>query len=226
MSDANPRMQLKLYGEPVSLFTVRVTLGLQAKGLSIPLYELPGGGPRSEAFHRMNPIGKMPVLEVNGQILAESQVIAEYFEETHPGVPLLPADPFTRARCRLCARIVDLYIMPAATAIYVNLDPSKRDTNAVAAAETELRRSLGLFAHYMMDGRFAVSDRLTLADFALAPLLDVMEYTILPQFGLQSPVTSIPRLAQWWQHIQEDALCGPALIAYRHRFREFLQLAD
>ncbi len=216
--------RLTLYGEPVSLFTVRVMLGLQAKGIDLPLTDLPGGGPRSYAWHAINPIGKMPVLEVNGEILAESQVIAEYFEEVFPQRPLLPADPLSRARCRLLCRIVDLYMMPPATAFYHNLDPQSRDATAITAAENELTRALGYFAHYMRPGPYAVGSELTLADLALAPLLDVLEYTIMPIFKLASPVREIDTLAEWWRNIGDDPLLGPALVDYRERFRAFMQL--
>ncbi|WP_291729870.1 glutathione S-transferase family protein [Leisingera sp. F5] len=50
-------------------------------------------------FAALSPLGRVPVLETGGRVLFESQVIAEYLDETTPGA-LHPADPLERARHR------------------------------------------------------------------------------------------------------------------------------
>jgi glutathione S-transferase len=52
-------------------------------------------------LYEKNPIGKVPVLEEDGFILPESEVINEYLEERYPEPALLPEDPATRALVRL-----------------------------------------------------------------------------------------------------------------------------
>ncbi|WP_264212500.1 glutathione S-transferase family protein [Leisingera thetidis] len=54
---------------------------------------------KPEWFRTLSPLGRVPVLETGGRVLFESQVIAEYLDETTPG-SLLPADPLERARHR------------------------------------------------------------------------------------------------------------------------------
>lgn len=50
-------------------------------------------------FSRISPLGKVPLLIVGDDVLCESSVIVEFFEETTPK-PLHPADPLLRARHR------------------------------------------------------------------------------------------------------------------------------
>ncbi|KIC32613.1 glutathione S-transferase family protein [Leisingera sp. ANG-S5] len=50
-------------------------------------------------FRALSPTGRVPLLETGGRVLFESQVIAEYLDETTPG-SLHPADALERARHR------------------------------------------------------------------------------------------------------------------------------
>lgn len=50
-------------------------------------------------FHQVSPLGRTPVLRVGPAHLFESVAILEYLEQVLPH-PLLPADPFERARHR------------------------------------------------------------------------------------------------------------------------------
>lgn len=50
-------------------------------------------------FATLSPLGRVPILQTRGTILFESQVIAEYLDETTPG-SLHPNDPLEKARHR------------------------------------------------------------------------------------------------------------------------------
>jgi glutathione S-transferase len=50
---------------------------------------------------RLNPAGKLPCLEHDGRLIADSSEIALYLEERFPTPPLLPADPRQRALCHV-----------------------------------------------------------------------------------------------------------------------------
>jgi stringent starvation protein A len=52
-------------------------------------------------IYEKNPLGRVPVLEEDTFVLAESAVIDEYLEERYPEPALLPADPAARALARM-----------------------------------------------------------------------------------------------------------------------------
>jgi glutathione S-transferase len=52
-------------------------------------------------IYEKNPLGRVPVIEEDTLVLAESAVINEYLEERYPEPALLPADPGARALARM-----------------------------------------------------------------------------------------------------------------------------
>lgn len=54
----------------------------------------------------------MPTLEVDGHAIYQSMAILEWLEETYPQPPLLPAEPFGRARARGIAQLIVADIQP------------------------------------------------------------------------------------------------------------------
>lgn len=81
-------------------FSRKVRLALAEKRLEFDL-QVEKIWERRTAFLAMNPAGDVPVLvEADGTILSNSQVICEYLEEVYPEVNLLGADPMQRAETR------------------------------------------------------------------------------------------------------------------------------
>lgn len=81
-------------------FSRKVRLALAEKGLEFDL-QVEKIWERRTAFLAMNPAGDVPVLvEADGTILSNSQVICEYLEEVYPEVDLLGSDPMQRAETR------------------------------------------------------------------------------------------------------------------------------
>ena len=104
---------LKLYAFDRSPFGWKVRVVLAEK--SVP-YEMivPENKNEDPAFARLNPIRKTPVLVLeDSRTLYESTVINEYLEEAFPKPPMLPKDPFERARVRMIEDTFDQYVYPA-----------------------------------------------------------------------------------------------------------------
>jgi glutathione S-transferase len=77
---------------------VRITLaekGIEYEPVVIDLDDRPGW------IYEKNPLGRVPVLEEDTFVLAESAVIDEYLDERYPDPPLWPADPADRALGRM-----------------------------------------------------------------------------------------------------------------------------
>jgi glutathione S-transferase len=75
---------MQLIGAMASPYVTRVVMFARIKGIDLPLVDAPGGSPRSEEYLALTPIGKIPSLEVDGRILAESEVVCEYLEDAYP----------------------------------------------------------------------------------------------------------------------------------------------
>lgn len=89
----------RLYHLPLSPFCRKIRLVLAEKKIEVQLIE-EKVWQKNLDFLRLTPAGKVPMLRMNGLILAESSAIFEYLEETHPEPALLPRSPEARAEVR------------------------------------------------------------------------------------------------------------------------------
>jgi glutathione S-transferase len=91
---------ITLYDAARCPFAARVRIVLAEKEIPYDPVEIDLGD-RPAWLYGKNPAGKVPVLEEDTLVLAESPVIMEYLDERYPEPALLPADPAARALERL-----------------------------------------------------------------------------------------------------------------------------
>lgn len=60
-------------------------------GFAIKTYSIRDGSLRDPAFLALSPAGRVPAVEVDGQVLCESGAIVQWLCERHPGAALMPA---------------------------------------------------------------------------------------------------------------------------------------
>lgn len=213
---------LRVYGSRLSPYVARVWLQTLAKGLSQIEFAAVPGGLGSPDYRRLNPIGKIPLLDDEGTLLPESEIICEYLEERFPTPPLLPADPVARSQVRLISRCVDLYVLPPLSGI---LPQSRRpaadqDRGLIEENWQKIRKGLTSLEAFLGAGPFALAGSFTLADCALVPAA-FMLYRTLPTMGIARPFDGYPKLDAWWANIQQDAVCKPALAWMATEAEEF-----
>jgi glutathione S-transferase len=97
----------------VHSFKVRVVLaekGLQWTGHRVELlmFEL-----LRPEYLRLNPNGVVPTLRHDGRVVLESSVICQYLDDTFLQPPLLPPEPYGRARARAWLKYFDDVLHPA-----------------------------------------------------------------------------------------------------------------
>jgi glutathione S-transferase len=83
----------------ISPFCDKIRRVLHWKGLDYQVREVPVSG--ALRIRRINRAGKLPCLEHDGQLVADSTDIAHYLERSFPEPPLLPKDPAQRGLCHL-----------------------------------------------------------------------------------------------------------------------------
>ena len=212
---------MKLYGALASPFVARAILFAKIKGVeleSIPV------SPSSDEYRAKTPIGKIPMLEVDGNYIAESEVICEYIEDVSPNPSGLPADAFGRAQSRMVSRIVDLYLSPAVSKCARQVNPETRDAEVVAAAAAELEKVWAYLEHFMGEGPYAVGDKPTLGDCTLAPYMKMTQILVFSNFPeISDPTESNPRLKVWWEAIQSDEIFEPLIEEYGTAFEQMMR---
>jgi len=206
---------MKLLGAIASPYVTRVVMFARLKGVDLPLEPIPGGTPTSDEYRAMTPIGKMPALVVGDQVIAESEVICEYIEDTHPEPSGLPADALGRANSRLISRITDLYVAPHTSTMFRQMNPAARDQDVVDATIAEFEKAFGYLEHFMGDGPFCVGATPTLGDCALAPYMMLLKKTVFAAFDtISDPTDSDGRLAEWWHAIDGNEICKASVDEY------------
>lgn len=106
---------MKLYNLAPGMNPRRVRIFLAEKGLEIPIVEVDmmKGENKTPEFLSINPIGTLPVLELDdGTYLAESVAICRYIEEEiQPEPPLFGRSPLERAQVEMWNRRMEIELL-------------------------------------------------------------------------------------------------------------------
>ncbi len=169
---------MKLYISYRSSASARVRMALSLKKIPYETVAIQSDKGRfnSPEYLKLNPQGLVPALEHDGRVLVQSVAILEYLEEVYPEHPLLPKDPFARARVRALTNIVTSDIQPlenTGTIRYLR-EHLKHDEATqiewfnywIAKGFQALEKQL---ASSPETGRFSHGDNVTIADIALVP---------------------------------------------------------
>lgn len=207
-------MPMKLYSGDLSPYSARVRMQIYAKGITDIEIVRPAtfGTPQ---FRQDYPIGRIPVLDIDGDAMPESDVIAEYLEEIYPEPSMLGATPRETAHIRTIARLADIYVMNNMFMLSPQARASTRNQGVVDLLGGQVIRNIKALDRMIDDTGFACSGRLTMADCALVPALFLVE-NVLPSVGLENPVPAAARVAAYWAAIQQQEPAAKVL-AELHR---------
>jgi maleylpyruvate isomerase len=172
---------MKLYSSwrSNSPWRVRIALNLKAAPHELVVVNLSAGEQHGDAFRALNLASQVPILELDetgpdGQPrrITQSMAIIEYLEERFPSPPLLPADPWLRARARQLAEIVNSGTQP-----FQNLAVTNKVKELGGDREAWLQhfipRGLSVLERAATEtaGTFLIGDAVTIADVYLVPQL-------------------------------------------------------
>jgi maleylpyruvate isomerase len=167
-------MKIVLHNYWRSSASHRVRIGLGLKGLPYEyvVVNILHKAQHEDAYRAKNPMAQVPTLVIDDISLTQSLPILEYLDERFPTPPILPRDPYLRARCRILAEIVNSGIQPLQ-----NMATTKAvkafGGDADAWPKPFIADGLAAFAHGVKDvaGAFCVGDTPTIADCFLVPQL-------------------------------------------------------
>lgn len=113
---SSTRSEFALYGYFRSSAAFRARIALNLKGIEPELrfvHLLRNGGEQHTADYKaINPQELIPALVHDGHLITQSMAIIEYLDEIVPQPPLLPKDPYERARVREISYVVGCDIHP------------------------------------------------------------------------------------------------------------------
>jgi glutathione S-transferase len=188
-----------LYGFDGSTFVRTVRMVLDAKGIAydqVPVNVLEGE-PRQPEHLARHPFGKVPVLDIDGLRIRETDAICRYLDDTVPEPALMPADARERARTNEAISLIGSYGYPALLAVagyYLFPDfLGGKDDAALEEGIANSQKLLKLLMESKGSDTFLAGDRATLADYVLAPILFYVSLT--PD---ADEVMSVEGVQEWW----------------------------
>ncbi|XP_059432792.1 probable glutathione S-transferase [Corylus avellana] len=174
-----------------SMFGMRVRVALAEKGIDYQ-YKEQDLKNKNELLLKMNPVHKkIPVLIHNGKPVCESLVIVQYIDEVwNDRSPLLPSDPYQRAKARFWADFVD---QKAVYAVGKKLFSTKGEEQEAAKKEfleiyKTLERELG-------DKPYFGGETFGFVDIALITFYSW--FYVYETFGKFSMETECPKIIAW-----------------------------
>ncbi len=172
-----------------------------------------------EWFLAISPMGKVPVLTVDGTALFESAVIIEYLDETNPP-PLHPQDPLQRAYHRawmefgshLLGRQYRLLTLSEPT-------PWEHERQALLSDLQQLEKQLA----DVSEKPFFNGKGFSLIDAAYAPLF--MRLALMNRYHPLGVLDHLPKTTQWSDALLalpavQDSVMADFAERFRHRFAQ------
>ena len=213
---------MKLYSGDLSPYSARVRMQIYAKGITDISLERPAnfGTPK---FREDFPIGRIPVLDIDGDMMPESEVIAEYLEEIYPQPSMLGATPRETAHIRTIARIGDVYLMNNMFMLSAQSRAKTRNEGIVELLGGQVVRNIKALDKLIGRDGFACCGRVSMADCALVPGLFMVE-NVLPATGVENPIPKAANVAAYWAAIQQNEHAAKTLVELHRGLEERREL--
>jgi len=197
-------------------------IALEEAGLSFQLeaVNIGAGVPRSDAYLAKNPLGRVPLLELDdGRVLSEVPAILEFIASAAPEKALLPGDPWLKAKA---SEWMSLFVSSVHPTFLGFFRPERyvRDSAAQEALRADSRgQFLALLEvverrlpqkGWVLGENYSLCDAYAVIFFLWArhfefPLAQFPRYTALARHVLARPATQ--------RALQSEGLAGPTKTA-------------
>ncbi|MBW4470213.1 MAG: glutathione S-transferase family protein [Stenomitos rutilans HA7619-LM2] len=196
--------ELILHGFPVSPYVRSARIALFEKGVAYHFNEIGFDYLTTDAYTKLNPFRKMPVLQQEQFVLYETPAILSYIDEAFDGASLQPAHPKARAHMHKWFGIAAHYLYPVGVMqlflqrVMSPILGNQPDEAVVEAAVAAIALPLDVLERELVD-TFLVGDRLSLADILTGAMV---YYVNMTQEGA-TLIRSRPKTATWLSQLSQ-----------------------
>lgn len=208
--------RLELVSHALCPYVQRAAIALAEKGVPFTRTVIDLAA-KPDWFVRLSPLGKVPLLRVDGEVLFESAAILEYLEDTQAPA-LHPADALERARHRAwiefgSAVLNDLWLFYTAPAA------------SFGARRQALRDKLVRLEAALGAGPWFAGARFSLVDAVFGPVFRYWEaFDAIDTMGAFGLLDGLPRLAAWRAALAARPSVRAAVAPdYAARLRDYIE---
>lgn len=210
---STPQAQLTLISHALCPYVQRAAIVLAEKGLRFERIDIDLAH-KPDWFLKLSPLGKTPVLLVDGQPIFESAVICEYLDET-TWPALHPTDPLQRAQHRAWMEFGST-VLNGIAGFY-----SAPDEQALSTQRQALRQRFEQLEATLGEGPYFAGAHFSVVDAVFGPVFRYFDvFDTLADFQV---FTGLRKVQAWRQALAQRASVRHAVAPdYGSQLRHFL----
>lgn len=192
---------LKIWGRPNSINVQKAMWAIGELGLEVE--HTPAGGQfglnDQDWFLKMNPNGRVPVIDDDGFVLYESNTIVRYLAAKHGRGTLQPDGLKDNAVANQWMDWQQTTLSPAMFAPFwglIRTPPEKRDHEAIRKGGEDSARLFQQLDAHLAGRKYVAGERLTTADIPVGA-------AAYRWFNLEVPHPEVPNVQAWYERLQE-----------------------
>ncbi len=192
-----------LYDLPAGMHPRRVRIFLAEKGVSIPtkVVDAVNGENKTDDFLRMNPMGRLPVLQLDdGTAIAESLAICRYIETLYPQPPLWGEGPLDAARVDMWTRRMEQQVSNTMADIFVHTSEYYRTRLTQVPAYGDWSRVKVMSTLAWLDGELASRPFIAGNTYSMADIVAQCAFVLGKAVGVRIPPDHV-NLARWFADV-------------------------
>lgn len=178
----------------------RVRIFLAEKGVAIERREVDAaaGANATPGFQKLNPLGKLPVLELDdGSTITVSLAICRYLESVHPEPPLMGRSPREAAQIDMWTLRMEYELSRPIAEVFLHTSAFYRSRVEQVPEVADWARGRALQTMAWLDRELADRAHIAGADYTMADIVAQCALVLGKAVGLRVPA-EMPNLARWF----------------------------